>query len=224
MDINLHGVFYFCKEMLPWMVKQKYGRIVNIASISGNISKYYAFFLFSFLSVPVILCCSFYPISAPLPFFSLPLAHSLLFLPPHSLKNHTTQHRQRRERWHACLLHLESWCDRVNESHWQGIRAYHSPWWHSSGHNVQCSGARCGENRNGRINTRLFFWWEKGKDKRGYWEPESNDNTFFLINWENNLITRAPYRLHGCLQSKSSIWQTKFQCNGQEKSKKFPLW
>jgi NAD(P)-dependent dehydrogenase (short-subunit alcohol dehydrogenase family) len=36
MNVNLNGIFYFCKEVLPYMVNQKYGRIINIASISGK--------------------------------------------------------------------------------------------------------------------------------------------------------------------------------------------
>eukprot|EP00466_Bigelowiella_natans_P012475 jgi/Bigna1/34749/e_gw1.6.99.1 len=36
MSINLKGIFLCCKAVLPSMVKQKYGRIVNIASISGK--------------------------------------------------------------------------------------------------------------------------------------------------------------------------------------------
>ena len=34
--INLHGTFYCCKTIVPYMLKQKYGRIVNIASVSGK--------------------------------------------------------------------------------------------------------------------------------------------------------------------------------------------
>jgi len=34
--INLKGIFLMCKAVLPYMVKQKYGRIVNIASIAGK--------------------------------------------------------------------------------------------------------------------------------------------------------------------------------------------
>ena len=34
--INLKGIFLMCKGVLPHMVKQKYGRIVNIASIAGK--------------------------------------------------------------------------------------------------------------------------------------------------------------------------------------------
>ena len=35
-EINLHGTFYCCKTIVPYMLKQKYGRIVNIASVSGK--------------------------------------------------------------------------------------------------------------------------------------------------------------------------------------------
>jgi len=34
--INLRGVFIFCKSVIPLMLKHKYGRIVNIASIAGK--------------------------------------------------------------------------------------------------------------------------------------------------------------------------------------------
>lgn len=34
--INLSGVFYFCRAVLPHMLERKYGRIVNIASIAGK--------------------------------------------------------------------------------------------------------------------------------------------------------------------------------------------
>jgi 3-oxoacyl-[acyl-carrier protein] reductase len=34
--INLTGVFNFCRSVLPHMIAQKYGRIVNIASIAGK--------------------------------------------------------------------------------------------------------------------------------------------------------------------------------------------
>ncbi len=34
--INLTGVFNFCRSVLPHMIKRKYGRIVNIASIAGK--------------------------------------------------------------------------------------------------------------------------------------------------------------------------------------------
>ena len=35
-DINLHGTFNCCKEIVPHMIKNNYGRIVNIASIAGK--------------------------------------------------------------------------------------------------------------------------------------------------------------------------------------------
>ena len=35
-EINLHGTFYCCKTIVPYMLNQKYGRIVNIASVSGK--------------------------------------------------------------------------------------------------------------------------------------------------------------------------------------------
>jgi NAD(P)-dependent dehydrogenase (short-subunit alcohol dehydrogenase family) len=35
-DVNLHGVFHCCRAVLPHMVTQGYGRIVNIASIAGK--------------------------------------------------------------------------------------------------------------------------------------------------------------------------------------------
>lgn len=36
MSINLDGVFYCLKALIPYMKSQKYGRIVNIASIAGK--------------------------------------------------------------------------------------------------------------------------------------------------------------------------------------------
>ena len=36
LDINLHGTFYCCKAVVPHMIKNGYGRIVNIASVSGK--------------------------------------------------------------------------------------------------------------------------------------------------------------------------------------------
>ena len=36
MDINLLGTFYCCKAIFPVMIKNNYGRIVNVASISGK--------------------------------------------------------------------------------------------------------------------------------------------------------------------------------------------
>jgi NAD(P)-dependent dehydrogenase (short-subunit alcohol dehydrogenase family) len=35
-DINLKGVFLCCKAVLPIMLKNRYGRIVNVASIAGK--------------------------------------------------------------------------------------------------------------------------------------------------------------------------------------------
>ena len=35
-DINLNGVFYCCRTVLPHMIKNNYGRIVNIASVAGK--------------------------------------------------------------------------------------------------------------------------------------------------------------------------------------------
>ena len=35
-DINLHGTFYCCKSIVPHMIKNNYGRVVNIASVSGK--------------------------------------------------------------------------------------------------------------------------------------------------------------------------------------------
>ena len=35
-DINLSGVFYCCRAVLPYMLRQNYGRIVNVASIAGK--------------------------------------------------------------------------------------------------------------------------------------------------------------------------------------------
>ena len=35
-DLNLNAVFYCCKTVVPFMIKNKYGRIVNIASIAGK--------------------------------------------------------------------------------------------------------------------------------------------------------------------------------------------
>jgi 3-oxoacyl-[acyl-carrier protein] reductase len=36
MDINLNGPFYCCRSVVPQMLKNGYGRIVNIASIAGK--------------------------------------------------------------------------------------------------------------------------------------------------------------------------------------------
>ena len=35
-DIDLSGVFYCCKSIVPHMIEKNYGRIVNIASIAGK--------------------------------------------------------------------------------------------------------------------------------------------------------------------------------------------
>ena len=35
-NLNLNAVFYCCKAIVPFMVKNNYGRIVNIASIAGK--------------------------------------------------------------------------------------------------------------------------------------------------------------------------------------------
>jgi 3-oxoacyl-[acyl-carrier protein] reductase len=36
MDVNLNGTFYCCREIVPGMLAQGYGRIVNIASVAGK--------------------------------------------------------------------------------------------------------------------------------------------------------------------------------------------
>lgn len=36
MDVNLNGLFYCCREVVPHMQKNGYGRIVNIASVAGK--------------------------------------------------------------------------------------------------------------------------------------------------------------------------------------------
>ena len=36
LDVNLNGVFYCCREVVPFMVEQRYGRIINIASVAGK--------------------------------------------------------------------------------------------------------------------------------------------------------------------------------------------
>jgi 2-dehydro-3-deoxy-L-rhamnonate dehydrogenase (NAD+) len=35
-DINLSGVFYCCRELVPFMLEGGYGRIVNVASVAGK--------------------------------------------------------------------------------------------------------------------------------------------------------------------------------------------
>jgi len=36
MDINLNGLFYCCREIIPYMLENGYGRIVNVASVAGK--------------------------------------------------------------------------------------------------------------------------------------------------------------------------------------------
>ena len=36
MEVNLNGLFFCCREVVPQMRKQDYGRIVNIASVAGK--------------------------------------------------------------------------------------------------------------------------------------------------------------------------------------------
>jgi 2-dehydro-3-deoxy-L-rhamnonate dehydrogenase (NAD+) len=36
MQVNLNGLFYCCREVVPVMRQQNYGRIVNIASVAGK--------------------------------------------------------------------------------------------------------------------------------------------------------------------------------------------
>ncbi|HEX4636597.1 MAG TPA: SDR family NAD(P)-dependent oxidoreductase [Rhizomicrobium sp.] len=36
MDVNLNGIFYCCREIVPLMLAQGYGRIINIASVAGK--------------------------------------------------------------------------------------------------------------------------------------------------------------------------------------------
>jgi len=36
MDVNLNGLFYCCREVLPYMTANGYGRIVNVASVAGK--------------------------------------------------------------------------------------------------------------------------------------------------------------------------------------------
>ena len=35
-DVNLTGLFYCCREIVPFMLENAYGRIVNIASVAGK--------------------------------------------------------------------------------------------------------------------------------------------------------------------------------------------
>ena len=36
LDVNLNGIFYCCREIVPYMVNQRYGRIINVASVAGK--------------------------------------------------------------------------------------------------------------------------------------------------------------------------------------------
>jgi NAD(P)-dependent dehydrogenase (short-subunit alcohol dehydrogenase family) len=36
LDVNLNGVFYCCREIVPIMTGQRYGRIINVASVAGK--------------------------------------------------------------------------------------------------------------------------------------------------------------------------------------------
>lgn len=36
MDINLNGLFYCCREVIPYMLDNGYGRVVNVASVAGK--------------------------------------------------------------------------------------------------------------------------------------------------------------------------------------------
>jgi 3-oxoacyl-[acyl-carrier protein] reductase len=36
MDVNLNGLFYCCREVVPFMLANDYGRIVNISSVAGK--------------------------------------------------------------------------------------------------------------------------------------------------------------------------------------------
>lgn len=35
-DVNLNGLFYCCREIVPMLVRNGYGRIVNVASVAGK--------------------------------------------------------------------------------------------------------------------------------------------------------------------------------------------
>ena len=35
-DVNLNGIFYSCRAVLPFMLANNYGRIVNVASVAGK--------------------------------------------------------------------------------------------------------------------------------------------------------------------------------------------
>ncbi|HAK46622.1 MAG TPA: beta-ketoacyl-ACP reductase [Spirochaeta sp.] len=36
MDVNLKGTFFLCKELLPEMIKQHYGKIINLSSLAAK--------------------------------------------------------------------------------------------------------------------------------------------------------------------------------------------
>ena len=36
LDVNLTGVFFFCRAVMPHMIRRDYGRVVNIASLAGK--------------------------------------------------------------------------------------------------------------------------------------------------------------------------------------------
>jgi 3-oxoacyl-[acyl-carrier protein] reductase len=36
LDVNLNGTFYCCREIVPVMIAQGYGRIINVASVAGK--------------------------------------------------------------------------------------------------------------------------------------------------------------------------------------------
>lgn len=36
LDVNLNGVFYCCREIVPFMLQTGYGRIINVASVAGK--------------------------------------------------------------------------------------------------------------------------------------------------------------------------------------------
>ena len=35
-DVNLNGIFYCCRAVVPLMLANGYGRIVNVASVAGK--------------------------------------------------------------------------------------------------------------------------------------------------------------------------------------------
>jgi 3-oxoacyl-[acyl-carrier protein] reductase len=64
-DIDLNGVFYCCRAVVPGMIEQNYGRIVNVSSIAGkegnpNASAYSA----AKAGVTSITCCPRFPAAA----------------------------------------------------------------------------------------------------------------------------------------------------------------